>query len=175
MSLSLIVPLYAFQHEMKSDLYFANTGGGFNIKMSSYQYRYPHVKDKTVSRPSYLKQENPHTWARRSSYWDGAQILIYSTRLPTWPIAWSDDDKSMIKIAQNMNSQRTLHGVPLWVFHRNNYRVTRRFDCVIHPRQKLSARCLADRPDRGQTAMDIFQYVSWNIHDDVIKWKKNSA
>ena len=29
-------------------------GGCLNIKMSSYQYRDPHVKDKTVLRPSYL-------------------------------------------------------------------------------------------------------------------------
>ena len=29
-------------------------GDHLNIKMSSYKYRDPHVKDKTVSRPSYL-------------------------------------------------------------------------------------------------------------------------
>ena len=29
-------------------------GGCLNIKMSSYQYKDAHVKDKTVSRPSYL-------------------------------------------------------------------------------------------------------------------------
>ena len=29
-------------------------GGHLNIKMSSCQYRDPHVKDKTVSQPSYL-------------------------------------------------------------------------------------------------------------------------
>ena len=29
-------------------------GDRLNIKMSSYQYRNLHVKDKTVSRPSYL-------------------------------------------------------------------------------------------------------------------------
>ena len=29
-------------------------GGHLNIKMSSYKYRDPHVKDKTVLRPSYL-------------------------------------------------------------------------------------------------------------------------
>ena len=29
-------------------------GGRLNIKMSSYQYRNTHVKDKTVSRPYYL-------------------------------------------------------------------------------------------------------------------------
>ena len=36
------------------------TGGRLKIKMS-YQYRDPHVKDKTVSRPSYLYHGNPHT------------------------------------------------------------------------------------------------------------------
>ena len=30
------------------------TGGPLNVKILSYRYRYPHVKDKTVSRPSYL-------------------------------------------------------------------------------------------------------------------------
>ena len=34
-------------------------GGRLNIKMS-YQYMDPHVKDKTVSRPSYLYHENPY-------------------------------------------------------------------------------------------------------------------
>ena len=29
-------------------------GDRLNIKMSSYQHRDPHVKDKTVSQPSYL-------------------------------------------------------------------------------------------------------------------------
>ena len=29
-------------------------GGHISIKMLSYQYRDPHVKDKKVSRPSYL-------------------------------------------------------------------------------------------------------------------------
>ena len=32
----------------------ARPGGRLNIKISSYQCRDPHVKDKTVSRPSYL-------------------------------------------------------------------------------------------------------------------------
>ena len=33
---------------------FDPSGPCLNIKMSSYQYRDPHVKDKTVLRPSYL-------------------------------------------------------------------------------------------------------------------------
>ena len=50
-------------------------GGCLNIKMLSYQYLDPRVKDKKmVSRPSYLKHGNPPTWERRSLYWDGAQI-----------------------------------------------------------------------------------------------------
>ena len=39
-------------------------GGRLNIKMSSYQWKDPHVKDKTASRPSYLYHGNPHTWER---------------------------------------------------------------------------------------------------------------
>ena len=36
-------------------------GGCLNIKMLSYQYRDPHVRDKTVLRPSYLKTwESPY-------------------------------------------------------------------------------------------------------------------
>ena len=33
---------------------YQSSGGRLNIKMLSYQYRDPYVKDKTVSRPSYL-------------------------------------------------------------------------------------------------------------------------
>ena len=39
--------------------------GRFNIQISPYQYMDPHVKDKTVSRLSYLQHGNPHTWERR--------------------------------------------------------------------------------------------------------------
>ena len=35
-------------------------GSRFNIKMSSYQYRDPHVKDKSC-----LFHRNPHTWKRQ--------------------------------------------------------------------------------------------------------------
>ena len=53
-------------------------GARLNIKIPSYQYRDPHVKEKTVSRPSYLQHGNPHTWERRSLYWDGALNVILS-------------------------------------------------------------------------------------------------
>ena len=52
-------------------------GGCLNIKMSSYQYRDPRVKDKTVSRSSFLQHGNPHTWERWSLYWDGAMVSIW--------------------------------------------------------------------------------------------------
>ena len=39
--------------------------------MSSYQHRDPHIKDKKV-----FRQGNPHTWARRSLYWDGVPVLV---------------------------------------------------------------------------------------------------
>ena len=47
--------------------------GRLNIKMS-YQYGDPNVKDKTISRQFYLYHGNPHTWERRSLYWDGALV-----------------------------------------------------------------------------------------------------
>ena len=35
------------------------SGGRLNIKMSSYQYKDPHVKDKTVSQPSFFNMGIP--------------------------------------------------------------------------------------------------------------------
>ena len=46
-------------------------------KKLSYWYRYPHVKDETVSRPSYHLHGNTHTWERRYLYWNRAQVSIY--------------------------------------------------------------------------------------------------
>ena len=57
------------------------TRGCLNIKMSSYQYSDPHVKNKTVSRPSYLKHGNPHPCKRRSLYWDGVRYTNLKTDL----------------------------------------------------------------------------------------------
>ena len=53
--------------------YYTSIRGRLKIKMSSCQYRDPHVKDRTVLRPSYLWHGNTHTWERRSLYWDGPQ------------------------------------------------------------------------------------------------------
>ena len=51
------------------------TWGRRNIKISSYQYRDPHVKDKTVSRVLSLTWES-HTWKWRSLHWDGATSVV---------------------------------------------------------------------------------------------------
>ena len=53
--------------------------------MSSYQYRDPNVKDKTVSRQSYLWHGNPHTWERRSLHLDGFWCLTWRcAKLERW-------------------------------------------------------------------------------------------
>ena len=68
--------MFSFQTlSMRKCCHEMHSGGRLNIKMLSYQYRDPHVKDKTVSRPSYLYHGNPHTWERQSLYWDGVQLL----------------------------------------------------------------------------------------------------
>ena len=45
------------------------TGGGINIKMSSYQYRKSHCGDKTILRPSYLHNGISYTDKMTSLYW----------------------------------------------------------------------------------------------------------
>ena len=58
--------------EILSLYWNGHQGLRLNIKMS-YQYRDPHVKDNTVSRPSYFQHGNPHTLERRSLYWAGTR------------------------------------------------------------------------------------------------------
>ena len=48
-------------------------GPWFNIKMSSYQYRKSHCRDKTVVRSSYLHNGISYTGKMTSLYWIGAQ------------------------------------------------------------------------------------------------------
>ena len=76
------------------------SGGRLNINMSSYQYRDPHVKDKTVSRPSYLKHGNPHTWKRWSLYWDGALVVGRLTALVNTPGL----SKHVVKLSRPSNA-----------------------------------------------------------------------
>ena len=45
------------------------SGGWFNIKMSSYQYRKSHCRDKTILRPSYLHNGISYTGKMTSLYW----------------------------------------------------------------------------------------------------------
>ena len=52
------------------------SGAHLSINILSYQKKDSHVKDKTVSRPSYLWHGNPHTLKRRTLYWDGAQLIL---------------------------------------------------------------------------------------------------
>ena len=51
-----------------------DSGGWFNIKMSSYEYRKSHCGDKTVIRSSYLHNGNSFTGKITSLYWIRAQV-----------------------------------------------------------------------------------------------------
>ena len=50
------------------------SGGWFNIKMSSYQYRKSHCGDKTVVKSSYLHNGISYTGKMTSLYWFSPQI-----------------------------------------------------------------------------------------------------
>ena len=67
-----------------------------NIKMPSYQYMYPHVKDKTVLS---LTQEFPHM-ERRSLYWDVALDAIPA------PQIWSHYASSTLATNLRKNSMQ---------------------------------------------------------------------
>ena len=47
----------------------SGSGGWFNIKMSSYQYRKSHSGVRTILRPSYLQNGISYTGKMRSLYW----------------------------------------------------------------------------------------------------------
>ena len=52
------------------------SGGWFNKKMSSYQYRKSHCGDKTILRPSYLYNGISYTGKMTSLYWIRAQVTV---------------------------------------------------------------------------------------------------
>ena len=73
-----LVVLFAHA-ERKKNWYYS--GARLNMNMPSYQEWAPHVKDKTVSGPSYIQHGNPHPWGRRSLYWDVVHFPSWS-RVP---------------------------------------------------------------------------------------------
>ena len=54
-------------------IFVIESGGWFNIKMSSYQYRKYHFGDQTILRPSYLHNGISYTGSMTSLYWIMAQ------------------------------------------------------------------------------------------------------
>ena len=52
--------------------------GGFNIKISSYQYRKSHCEDKTILRSSYLHNGISYTGKMTFWYWISAQGITCS-------------------------------------------------------------------------------------------------
>ena len=54
----------------------SQSGGRFNKKISSYQYRKSHCGDKMILRPSYLHNGISYTGKMTSLFWIGALIYI---------------------------------------------------------------------------------------------------
>ena len=64
-------------HNINTAMY--KTGGWFNIKMPSYQYRKSHCGDETILRPSYLHNGISYTGNMTSLYWIRALISPMNT------------------------------------------------------------------------------------------------
>ena len=68
---------FAHRRKVGWELSYAHAPGPwFNIKMLSYQYRKHHCGDKTILRPSYLRNGISYTAKTTSLYWIGAQNII---------------------------------------------------------------------------------------------------
>ena len=88
------------------DVFYIEPGARHNIKMSSYQYRDPHVKDKTVSRPSYLYYENPYMWERRSLYWDPGLCFFGKLTTQSLSVAITAKDAFFSRMPRSLNLVR---------------------------------------------------------------------
>ena len=73
---------------------FHITGGRFNKKMSSYQYRKSHCGDKTILRPSYLHNGISYTDKMTFLYWIRALALCGGEG--GWGVHWSSLIESLI-------------------------------------------------------------------------------
>ena len=71
--------LWRHRDEMDSYGVTQDSGGWFNIKMTSYQYRKSHCGDQTILRPSYLHNGISYTSKMSSLYWIRAQNVMYTS------------------------------------------------------------------------------------------------
>ena len=69
-------PIYILPESIVMYATSCYTGGWFNIKMSSYQYRKSHSGDKTILHPSYLHNGISYTGKMISLYWIRALVPI---------------------------------------------------------------------------------------------------
>ena len=107
-----------------------------SIKMPSYQYRDPYVKDKTVSWRSYLKHGNPYTWETQSVQWVGALVSTKTIRFNyCWTSIIEVTDKFIVwdKWPESI--------FPLLSFPRSRDWMDEARDCV-HRAWRCRGRCL---------------------------------
>ena len=67
---SLILTVWCYQ----------SPGPRLNINTVFPRYGDPHVKDETVSRPSYLQHGDPHTGKTTSLYWESPHVTLEKRR-----------------------------------------------------------------------------------------------
>ena len=72
------------------------SGGWFNKKISSYQYRKSHCVDKTILRPSYLRNGISYTGKTTSLYWIRVLTLLRAFQ----PMAAQLSKKAVLPLAK---------------------------------------------------------------------------
>ena len=83
-SIETALPALCVGNKLSTVWVLALSGGWFNMKIPSYQYRKSHCGDKTVVRSSYLHNGISYTGKMTSLYWVRAQIARLTTNHIHW-------------------------------------------------------------------------------------------
>ena len=89
------------------------SGPRFNIKMTSYQYRKSHCRDKMIWRPSYLHNGISFTGKMTSLYWIRAQEAFWNSLLKMAVEKIADKSPEAITLGQASlrEAQHWIHGM----------------------------------------------------------------
>ena len=108
--------------------------GHLNMKMSSYEYRDPHVKDKTVSRLSYFSHGNPESGKDglyiETRSWLHKSVMILHNAFDRILARWHDDVIKWTHFPRYRPFVRGIHRSPVNSLHKGQWRGALMFSLI---------------------------------------------
>ena len=126
--------IHANNREVLGDhwMQLRGTGCRLDIKISSYQHRNSHYKDKTAPWPSYLCNENPHAWKKVFILGLGPCILgAMKVHCPDSNVSWSNVITSVLSSRRLANADPNFMAVKVRISTLNTNLVTSRFRKIL--------------------------------------------